>query len=419
MRLLAAAERSRHLLLVRSVIIAARRTGHERLWELAEAYDLLAGLHEDHPEAVERVLCYPTVGTWAMRVLRALVSKTGGGPVALAYLPGMALAAAVIAGADAELDVSVPSGRVVLPTLGVARLASAPRGSVGRVTVRTGTTGGEITGFGGATSIPRSPDQYAESWTGVRRLTTCHHDRVLDVYLDDVDPFRIPEGWPAPRRRTHVVERWQEVLEEAWALLVDHHPLYAEEVGAGVRMITPTHPPRGRTVSSTSRYAFGEFAGSLPSDGRILASLLAHEIQHAKLWALLGLVSLAEPPKTVDPLLLYAAWRDDPRPPVALLHGAYAHLAVAAFWRVQRLLDEGQAAQRAHVEYARWRRHTRQAIETLLESGSLTEVGVSFVTGMAAALARWQSDDIPLSADREASRASAEHLRAWQDRNAR
>ncbi|MBO3744751.1 HEXXH motif domain-containing protein [Streptosporangiaceae bacterium NEAU-GS5] len=418
MRMFAAAERARRLVLLRSVVVFAQRKSHERAWELTEAYDLLADLHEDHEDAVERVLGYPTVGTWVTRMLKALTSKHGGGPQVLAYLQSLAVAAAIVAGVDQELELTVAGGRVVLPSLGTARLATAPRRDFTRVTVRTGPSGGELYGTGSVTFIPQNPDHYAEGWTGVRKLLSQYRSRTLEVFLDDVDPYRIPEGWPVRRQRPATAQRWQEVLDEAWELMIDHHPAYAEEVESGLTMIVPLHPPHGRTVSSTSRHAFGAFAGSLPKDGRILASLFAHELQHAKLWALIDLVPLTEKPAKAEPLL-YAAWRDDPRPPSALLNGAYAHLAVASFWRTQRFLDDGQAAQRAHTEYARWRRHTSDAIQTLLDSGHLTPAGIDFVTGMADTVGQWRSDSIPAAADLQARVASARHYRAWMLRNER
>ncbi|GAA0429954.1 hypothetical protein Acor_45560 [Acrocarpospora corrugata] len=418
-RFLASAERSKHLLLVRNVVVMAEQHGHERAWELAHAYDLLAGLHEDHPHAVERILRHPPVGTWALRMMKVIPRKTGGGPLAYAYLPSMALAAAVIAGATASLDLVASGGRVLLPSLGAARLATAHHRSTQRVTVRTGPDGGQVLGAGSVATIPRDPEHYAEGWAGTRRLSAEHASRTFAVLLDDLDPYRIPEGWPTGRQQPAAVRQWQQHLNAAWALLVDHHPGYAEEVAACVTTFVPLHRPGGRTVSSTSRHAFGSFAGSLPTDSRILAALLAHEVQHAKLWALLDLIPLTLREDRHRPVLLYAPWRDDPRPPISHLQGAYAHLAVAAFWRVQRFVDHGEAALRAHTEFARWRQHTRDAIETLRGSGRLTGAGLDFVNGMASTIDRWRGDAIPADAAQRARASSDDHYRAWRRRNQR
>ncbi|MEV5413735.1 HEXXH motif domain-containing protein [Thermopolyspora sp. NPDC052614] len=418
MRFLAGTARSKHLLLTRHVVALAARIGHERAGELAEAYELLAALHEEHPAAVEQVLPHPPVGTWALRLSRALPHKAAG-PVALGYLPGMAVAAAVRAGTSVTLEFTVPQGRVVLPSLGVARLPVGRDHRATRVTVRVKNGAGEVVGAGTGAEIPDAPDRYATGWTGVRTLTARAGSRTLTVLLDDLDPYRLPESRPAPRQRPAALERWRQVLEEGWRLLVSHHRLYAEEVAAGITTFVPMHRPRGRHVSATSRHAFGAFAVSLPDDGRILASLLAHEIQHAKLWALLDLVPLTEQAVDTGRTLWYAPWREDPRPLVALLQGAYAHLTVAAFWRVQRFLDEGEDAMRAHGEYARWRQHTSDVVDALRASGRLTPAGEEFVAGMRETLDGWRGDDVPLTAARRARDAASAHHRAWLERNRR
>ncbi|GAA0971570.1 hypothetical protein GCM10009555_022850 [Acrocarpospora macrocephala] len=417
MQFLAKAERSKHLLLVRNVVVTAERMGHERAWELAEAYDLLANLQKDAPEAVEAVLTYPSVGTWAIRMLlRVLPSKTGG-PLSFAYLPGLALAAAIRAGATTTLEVTVPNGRLVLPSLGVARVYGVPRRTTTRVTVSTHADGAQLWSGGMSASVPGNPEHYAEGWMGLRRLSTTHRNETFHVLLDDIDPFRLPEGWPAARQRPGTVQQWQQALTEAWVLLKNHHPWYAEEVLGGVTTFVPLSRPAGRPTSATSRYAFGAFAGSLPPNGRMLASLLSHEVQHSKLWALLDLIPLTAAHDHADRPLWYAPWREDPRPLMALLQGAYAHLAVAAFWRVQRFLDQGEEALHAHAEYARWRQHTIDVIETLRVCGMLTPAGDAFVSGMATAIDGWRDDDVPFAAARRAHEAALEHQKRWAERN--
>ncbi|GAB1821233.1 HEXXH motif domain-containing protein [Herbidospora sp. RD11066] len=413
MRFLADTQHSKNLLLIRMVVTAAERTGHERAGELAEAWDLLAGLQHDHPEAVETVLRWPSVGTWAMRMLSKVLPNKSGGPVAFAYLPGMAVAAAVRAGVTAEVGVSVPGGRMVLPSLGVARLFGATRHTVESVPVRIHADGAELRLGGMTTYVPRRPERFAEGWLPLRRLSTVYQDTRFEVWIDDVDPFRLPEDWPAGRQRPASIRQWQRAFDDAWILLKDHHPWYADEVVSGITTFVPMARPYGRPTSATSRNSFGAFAVSLPPDGRMLASLMSHEIQHAKLWALLDLVQLTKPVEAGDRPLWYAPWREDPRPLVALLQGAYAHLAVAAFWRVQRFLDQGQDALRAHAEYARWRQLTDQVIDTLRTCGMLTEAGDAFVEGMASTLAGWRDDEVPYTAAKRAREAAHDHKKRF------
>jgi HEXXH motif-containing protein len=142
---------------------------------------------------------------------------------------------------------------------------------------------------------------------------------------------------------------------------------------------------------------------SLGPDARSVAVTLAHELQHTKLVALMDLFPLLRP----DPAeRFYAPWRDDPRPLAGLLHGTYAHLGVAGFWRRERDHDEG-----GHVEFARWRAAALDATATMLGSGRLTEIGRDFVTGMAEVLAGWADEPVPATALERARALADEHRR--------
>ncbi|WP_433246021.1 HEXXH motif domain-containing protein [Streptosporangium sp. CA-135522] len=415
-RFLAGTQRSKHLLLLRSVVATAAKIDHHRAGEMEEAYGLLAALQADHPDLVEPVLRHPTVGTWALRTLHALSTKTGG-PLSFAYLPAMAAAAALRSGVECAVDFTVHGSRVVLPSLGVARLPVAGRRSATRVTVRSAAGAGEVLGDGRSVVVPAEPYRYAEGWTGLRTFTVREGAEPLTVTLDDLDPYRLPKGGPAGRQGPVAARRWERVLEEGWSLLVAHHPKVAAEISAATTTLVPMRSPAGRQVSATSRTAFGAVALSLPKDGRTLASVLAHEVQHAKLWALLDLLPLVNAAEEPDWPRWYAPWRDDPRPLVGLLQGAYAHLAVADFWRTQRFLDQGEQALRAHADYARWRQQTGEVVTTLLESGRLSPAGVEFVTGMAATLESWKGDDIPFDAMRRARAAALNHRAQWGRRH--
>ena len=65
-------------------------------------------------------------------------------------------------------------------------------------------------------------------------------------------------------------------------------------------------------------------------DDATLAVLLVHEVQHLKLSAVLDVCDLFD---RDDTRTLGVPWRDDPRPVEGVLHGVYAHLAVADVWR--------------------------------------------------------------------------------------
>src|ERR1039458_8124797 len=71
---LMAAQYSKHLLLVWAVKDAARRTRHPQASHACRGYDLLADVQRRAPGAVEAVLRHPSVGAWASRALRTLLS---------------------------------------------------------------------------------------------------------------------------------------------------------------------------------------------------------------------------------------------------------------------------------------------------------------------------------------------------------
>ena len=65
-----------------------------------------------------------------------------------------------------------------------------------------------------------------------------------------------------------------------------------------------------------------------------------------------------------------------------LLQGTYAHLAVSDYWRTRQRATTGRAAEAAAERFAFWQGHTREAIETLAHSGSMTPLGMRFVEEM-------------------------------------
>lgn len=71
-RQLAAAQHSKHVLLVWGVMDASRAAGHPQAGHACRGYELLAEIQRRAPDAVEAVLRHPAVGGWAERTLRAL-----------------------------------------------------------------------------------------------------------------------------------------------------------------------------------------------------------------------------------------------------------------------------------------------------------------------------------------------------------
>jgi HEXXH motif-containing protein len=146
-------------------------------------------------------------------------------------------------------------------------------------------------------------------------------------------------------------------------------------------------------------------------DGTGLAVTMAHEIQHAKLSALLDLLPMTTGSAESR---YYAPWRDDPRPASGLLQGAYAFLGVAGFWLRQSRLPRGEEAL---AEFARWLSAVRTVVNTLFTSGELTEAGRAFVSGIDRTLRRWEDEPVPADVLAAARDANEEHRERWLDRN--
>ena len=132
-------------------------------------------------------------------------------------------------------------------------------------------------------------------------------------------------------------------------------------------------------VSAAARTSFGAVAMGLPDDPVTLARLLIQEFQHVKLGAILDLYDLYD---SDGDRLFAAPWGEGKLHLEGLLRGAYARLAATEFWRARQQFASGPAAEVAGQRFARCRADTAEAIETLLDSGSLTPLGTTFVREM-------------------------------------
>jgi uncharacterized protein len=374
--------------------------------DLRGAWAVLTAIDTQQPETVDAVLAHPYVRGWAVRCLEQLRTRPAGGPPGtsglaadLGHLGAIAAVAAILAKADASVTVPVLDGAVHLPMLG--RLVVDPAVAAGRSSAGTSgesaraavSVGGDtvtiVAGDGRwefATAALRA-DQGSSSgvpgnggpgsWQPVRRLQAPG----ICVALEDTDPYRDCHPWPAaPRLTDSAFAEWQRSFEGAWQEICRVHPGYAPALAAGLGVLMPlADRPQGRETSATARHAFGAVAAALPADPVTLALLIIHEFQHVKLGAILDLYDLYDPS---DGRLFHAPWREDLRPLEGLLQGTYAHLAVTDFWRARQNVTAGAQAEAAGRRYTSWRGHTRDAIETLSSSGSLTPLGERFVGEM-------------------------------------
>jgi len=400
---LRAAQFSRRLVGLRAVLDAAERTGHGEAAGIAAGVDLLIRAERQDPLAVASVIGYPFIGSWVGHCLRLLSRGPAADIVAgLGHLRGIAAAAAIQAKLPFSIEVPVQRGAVSLPALGSMLV---PAGEA--ATVRSDGT---------ATTVGTVPLAGGSGWQELRRWRWEADGRLFSVVLDDIDPFRGGPGLPlAPRLEDAAAAGWERLLREAWQTLARDHGGYADAIGAVPLVLTPLiAAQRNRGINATSRESFGAIAVSEAPDPILLANVLVHEYQHAKLYALLNLISLYRN----DQARYYAPWREDPRPLGGLLHGAYAYLAVSDFWRVQRTVSGTPHADYAQMEFARWSDRARRTVEAMLRSGSLTESGERFVGGMRERMRTWPPPE-PAEPLRIARKAAADHRLCWRLRNSR
>ncbi|MEV6346907.1 HEXXH motif-containing putative peptide modification protein [Actinoplanes sp. NPDC051851] len=294
-------------------------------------------------------------------------------------------------------------------------------------------------------------------------LRVTHAGMTLAVRLDDSGPLRHRLGLPPAAPLTpDELAHWHTCLAAAWTLLTTRHRAAATTLAEVLRVIVPVQPdPSAEGISATSAEAFGAVAISTPADGRSLAVGLLHETQHSVLNAVHSLFELTHPTATRG----YSPWREDPRPPLGVLHGVYAYLAVTRFWRTEAAAhrddnatahpdsdaaarqdsdaaarqDSDAAARQdsdatahpgnlvaahqggegttAEFEFARWRVAVAEAARELLDGGRLTPVGARFAGALLAEVTAWRDEPVAPETKRLASIARADHRLRWRLRN--
>ena len=375
------------------------------------AWQEIVRLEAESPAALASVLAEPYTRVWAVR-LRSREADAAPTAADLARLGEITAAAALLAGDEVELSLHIVGGVVQLPGLGALALGGPERPA----SIRTRKDGTAVIAADGQkyeVCLEGTVADPAPQWLPRRRLDTAG----WSVALEDTDPYRDCYGGPAAARLSPGdVGLWHRRFIEAASYIEDAMPVYLPGLVAGLSTLMPMAPgPDGTDVSGTARQAYGAVGLALPADGPTLALLMIHEFQHVKLGAVLDLYDLFDPD---DDRQYYAPWRDDPRPLEGLYQGTYAHIAVTDFWRVRRHRTVGAEREAAEARFARWRTHTAEAVDVLLNSGSLTPLGERFARAMGETVAPWLDEPVGHGAAIVAQRAAKAHRAAWEARGA-
>jgi uncharacterized protein len=332
--------------------------------DLRAAWAVLAAVEAEHPEALIQVLDYPFVRSWAVRCLGQLQALASGRAeiraaalgADLGYLGALAAAAAIRAGAVAEVSVPVMDGGVPLPTLG--RLSLGP-GQGGLTSARL-TIDRDVVQFQAgedrwrlATSAMIRGDIYPPPASDNHQMAQWQVARVLrasgvSVLFEDDDPNRDCYGpGAAPRLSNDQLSEWQRTFADAWTEIETCYPSYAPAITAGLTVLVPlVSGPEPDGISAAERHAFGAVGVSRAADPAVVGRLIVAAFQRAKLDAILDLFDLFDP------------HGPDAQPIISLLAEAYVELAVG---------DKDVAA---------------EAIEKLSGRAALTPVGHRFVAEM-------------------------------------
>ncbi|MFD0373375.1 aKG-HExxH-type peptide beta-hydroxylase [Streptomyces sp. NPDC127114] len=382
---LGSALHTRRLLLLKALLVRVHRhrgtvepgalRRFERSWELVERVD------RHRPAVVREVLDYPTTGAW---LAGALAEPAGPGfDRLLARLDSIAATAALRAGGPLDVTVETPDGLLSLPGVGRLRVAAA------RVRISAGERIVRFHPDGARRAAPA-----VLTFTGVRHgLLTGHGPGWSQLHplpggaacLDDLDPYRAGAGGGAVGTAADHADTdhaaWSARWRAAQDLLRRTDPGRAAEIARAVRVVVPLVPRGPRHRGATLSAAPGAVLTSLPAGAQGMAETLVHELHHSKLATLHELVPLYGPGRDT---VHRVGWRPDPRPIAGVLHGAYAHLALADLWRRAATADEVPKAwrSRAGQQFDDIHDQVGDALTILLESDELTAEGREFADQM-------------------------------------
>jgi HEXXH motif-containing protein len=408
--------RTRNLLLLRGLLDVAEHD-KARCAEAAQLWDnfaTLSAIESLNPQQCTRLVAHPHVSAWLVTCLKHM-SRPQQAELPrplwadLGHLGTITIAAAIATGAEVEATVPAYDGMVVIPTVGRVRVGDTP--SWRMTTLRHLNDGTLTLASSGKTIAASGAPEQNRGLQAPRWLSASCDGLMVSLELDDLNPYRDCHLLGASDRLSgDEVEGWRRKLADGWAILATRHRGVAESVARGLNTLVPLTSRGYSQISATSRHAPGAVALTPPQDGTRFACTLVHELQHTKLCLLMELAPLRDVPSR---RLFYSPWRDDPRPLAGLLHGLYAGIAVADFWRVE--YQHKDASSVTAFQFARARRQVETALESLLRLGP--HAGQALVAAVRDAAT--SSQDVPVSSRcaRLADDVTLDHAVRWRLRN--
>ena len=150
-RWLTNAERSKHMLLIRDLVDTTAMANHEQAAEVRRGYHKLSVMQREFPDAVEKVICQPAVGAWALNTVRRIHRRDSAGAFPQ-NINNLVAAAAIRASVPLTAAVPVVDGVVVIPSVG--RALFSERYAEKLATVRVTESGAEVIAGTSGVQIP-------------------------------------------------------------------------------------------------------------------------------------------------------------------------------------------------------------------------------------------------------------------------
>jgi HEXXH motif-containing protein len=419
---LKAAQYSRNALLVETLRRSVRASDHPRVSQVIEsAITILSEIQASNPSVVNSLLIMPHFGFWAADCVFQLQQAAAQGrslspkmQISLCHIGAFAAAAALLTDHPFELTLPIRDGELYLPSIGRLHIESAEELDYAQIRIDHDTCEIAVGPIRHRVSprLGTGTTSLAAGWTPVFRVQTSSQGQEINLIIDNSDPFLSQIGPISTSLSERAVETWRYGIRRSWQTLVRHNKELARSLAAGLTTLIPLRsPPEGHQISITSGWAWGAIALSLPDDPVIFAETLIHEYQHLILAAVEDITSLTD---SRSEELHYSPWRNDPRPTLNVLQGAYAFLGVTSFWKQQCAIGSPKARRRAEIAFALKRRNVMDALINLSESSELTGTGRLFLRVMYEHVSAWMNEPVSREAEEFSYEIASEHYLRWR-----